>query len=351
MMLNCHAIRSVLLGEECTDGHILEVRDGEKSSTLPTRDHRIGCSSPFLRLSRAEALSPTSPHEDCAFRIEREAARWLAWLALALCLSGWRTACGQTPSPLQEWQYPGGIMLEKLFEPQEPKWRRIVGIASSVEPVYDGAHAYRIEGGPVINIRYRDIAFASIGEGVGVNLVRAKHFRAGVAVGYDVGRRTSSDYRDLHGLDDINPAAAPKVFAEWAISIHFPLILRADIRRIIRGDDGYIGDIDAYMPLPGSSRRFVMFAGPTYTFADQRHMQKMFGITPAQALSSGYPVFTAHGGSAAKGVGFSATLFINHDWLLNVDAAENRLLGSASESPITQRRRQRTLALATAYQW
>jgi outer membrane scaffolding protein for murein synthesis (MipA/OmpV family) len=284
-------------------------------------------------------------------RLGREAARYLAWLTVALCLFGVRVAFAQTPSPLQEWQYPGGIILERLFEPEEPKWRRIVGIASSVGPVYDGSHAYRIEGGPVINIRYRDIAFISVGEGVGVNLIRAKHFRAGVAVGYDVGRRTSSDYSHLHGLDDINPAAVPKVFAEWAISIHFPLIFRTDIRRIIRGGDGYIGDIDAYMPLPGSSRRFVMFAGPTYTFADKGHMQKMFGITPAQALSSGYPVFTAHGGSAAKGVGFSATLFITHNWLLNVDAAENRLLGSASESPITQRRKQRTLALATAFQW
>ncbi|MGH8316689.1 MAG: MipA/OmpV family protein [Steroidobacteraceae bacterium] len=281
----------------------------------------------------------------------RTSAAGLLSIVAALSLIAPHVVLAQTPSPLQEWQYPGGIILENLFEPEAPKWQRIVGVAASLQPVYDGSHAYRVEGGPVINIRYRDIAFASVGEGIGVNLIHARHFRAGIAVGYDLGRRTSSDYAHLHGLGDIAPAAVPKVFAEWALSRYFPLILRTDIRRVMRGGDGYIGDVDAYMPLPGSSRRFVMFAGPTYTFADRRHMQKLFGVSPAQARSSGYPVFMAHGGSAAEGIGLSATLFITDHWLLNVDAAENRLLGSAGESPITQRRTQRALDLATAFQW
>jgi outer membrane scaffolding protein for murein synthesis (MipA/OmpV family) len=277
-------------------------------------------------------------------------AKWIAWLALVACCCGTHVALAQTPSPLEEWQYPGGIILANLFEPQLPEWREIAGVAASVGPLYDGSHAYRGSGGPVINIRYRDIAFVSDGEGIGVNLIHAKHFRAGVAVGYDLGRRTSTDYH-LHGLPDINPAAVPKAFAEWAISRHFPLILRADIRRMVRAGDGYVGDAEAYMPLPGSSRRFVMFAGASYTFADQRHMQETFGITPQEAESSGLPAFMAHGGSNAKGAGFSATLFITDHWLMNMDAAVNRLLGSASESPITERHFQRTLDLATAYQW
>jgi outer membrane scaffolding protein for murein synthesis (MipA/OmpV family) len=278
-------------------------------------------------------------------------AQCLLLIAAVLCVFGPRVALAQTPSPLQEWQYPGGIILQHLFEPEVPKWQSIVGVAASAEPPYDGSHVYRVNGGPVINIRYRDLAFASVGEGIGVNIIHARHFRAGVAVGYDLGRRVSSDYPNLHGLGDINPAAVPKVFAEWALSRYFPLILRADLRRVIRGGDGYVGDVEAYMPLPGSSRRFVMFAGPTYTFADKRHMQTLFGVTTAQALRSGYPVFTAHGGSASKGLGFSATLFVTDHWLMNVDAAQTRLLGSASESPSTEQRTERALDLSTLYKW
>lgn len=282
--------------------------------------------------------------------ISHAGVRRIAWLVALVCGCASSVTLAQAPSPLQEWQYPGGIILENLFEPEVPKWQRIVGLTASVQPLYEGSHAYQVEGGPLIDIRYRDLAFISVGEGIGVNIIHAKHVRAGIAVGYDLGRSTSSDYR-LRGLPDIEPAAVPKAFAEWALSRYFPLILRGDVRRMIRGGDGYVGDAEAYMPLPGSSRRFVMFAGASYTFADRRHMQETFGITPDQAQSSVLPAFTAHGGSNAKGVGFSATLFVTNHWLMNMDAAVNRLLGSASESPITERHFQRTLDLATAYRW
>jgi len=74
-------------------------------------------------------------------------------------------------------------------------------------------------------------------------------------------------------------------------------------------------------------------------------------VTPSQALASGYPVYDAHAGTNAVGIGFSATRFITDHWLINMDAAVNHLLGSARESPITQRTVQRALALSFAYTW
>ena len=112
-----------------------------------------------------------------------------------------------------------------------------------------------------------------------------------------------------------------------------------------------MADVGVYMPLPGSSKKLIMFAGPSITYADHRYMQKEFGVTLAQALASGYPVYDPHAGSNAVGVGFSATRFLTDHWLINMDAAVDRLLGSARESPITQRTVQRVLALSFAYQW
>jgi len=284
--------------------------------------------------------------------MNRSGRRSVALMFLGLlCLGSPCISLGQTPSPLQEWQYPGGIILSGLFEPQLPKWRRVLGLAASVEPAYDGAVVYRGEVGPALDVRYRNIAFVSVGEGIGVNVIHARHVNAGIALGYDLGRTSSSDYRHLRGLDDLNPAPVPKLFVSWALSRSFPLVLRADIRRLMRRGDGFVGDLEAYMPLPGSSRRLVMFAGPSYTFADRRHMQETFGITPAQARSSGYSVYAARGGSNTEGIGFSATLFITQHWLLNLDAAVDRLLGSAAASPLSRRPTQRTLDIATAYQW
>jgi outer membrane scaffolding protein for murein synthesis (MipA/OmpV family) len=239
----------------------------------------------------------------------------------------------------------------KLFKPDVPDWQVELGAAAEPKPLYDGARIYRVLGGPVIDIRYRDLAFASVGEGLGVNFVRGENYRVGVALTYDLGRRASDDLTHLKGLGNISAAPVVKVFGSYVVSKDFPLVLRADIRQFVGGADGVTGDLEAYMPLPGSSEKFFMFAGPSFTFADHLHMQTVFGVSGNQSRASIYPVYMAHGGANAAGFGFSATRLITKHWAFNADLAVNRLLGSASESPITQERVQGVLALSIAYKW
>jgi outer membrane scaffolding protein for murein synthesis (MipA/OmpV family) len=258
-------------------------------------------------------------------------------------------AHSQTPSPLQEWQYSSGIILERLFEPQVPEWRVVAGVGDEIKPLYDGARIYKAQAGPVFNIRYYDYAFASVGEGFGVNILRGDHYRVGIALGYDLGRYVSDDPVHLHGMGDIRRSPVIKVFESVAVSKKFPLVLRADVRQYVGGADGAAADLEAYMPLPGSSKKFVMFAGPSITFADHLFLQKEFGVSASQSLASGYPGFDTHAGTNSVGFGFSATRFISKRWLINLDAAVNHLRGSADTSPISQRGGQRVLALSVAW--
>jgi outer membrane scaffolding protein for murein synthesis (MipA/OmpV family) len=271
--------------------------------------------------------------------------------ALLYCILGPRAACAQTPSPLQEWQYSGGIILARLFEPDLPEWRVITGAAAESQPVYAGAAAYRVQGGPVIDIEYRDIAFLSSGDGIGVNVLRGDHYRVGAAIAYDFGRRERDDYTNLRGMGNISAAPVAKVFATYVLSKKFPLILRVDGRQLFGGADGTVGDVGIYMPLPGSSKKFVMFAGPSITLATHRYLQSEFGVTPAQSLGSGHRVFDPHAGMVAEGVGFSATRFVTDHWLLNLDAAISKLKGSPDVSPLTERSTQRELTVSIDYQW
>jgi outer membrane scaffolding protein for murein synthesis (MipA/OmpV family) len=275
----------------------------------------------------------------------------LAYLALLLCVLTPRIAPCQTPSPLQEWQYPGGTILDKVFDPNLPQWRVVLGGAVGSMPRYDGATTYRTTIAPVIDIRYKDIAFFSMGEGLGWNIWHGDKSRAGIAVVYDLGRPYSDDWHHLHGLADIGPAPVAKVFGSYVVSKQFPLVLRADVRRIVGGAGGLLGDLEAFMPLPGSSKTFVMFAGPSITFSNRQYMRKVFGISESESLASGYPVYDAHGGSTAIGFGFSATRFLTSRWMVNLDAAWNRLRGSAGESPVTQTGVQGILELSTEYRW
>ena len=261
-------------------------------------------------------------------------------------------ASAQTPSPLQEWQYSGGIILARLFQPDLPTFRTVLGAAADLAPLYDGANEYRTKGGPVINIHYKDIAFLSTGEGLGYNFLRGDHYQFGVAMAYDLGRKERDDLTNLHGMGDIGVAPVAKVYGSAVLSKKFPLILRVDARQYIGGAEGAVGDVGVYMPLPGSSKTFVMFAGPSITLATHHYLQTVYGVSAEQSLNSGHPEYEIpHAGTATVGVGFSATKFVTSHWLLNIDGAVSQIRGSAAESPIVESRTQKVLALSVDYQW
>jgi outer membrane scaffolding protein for murein synthesis (MipA/OmpV family) len=275
-------------------------------------------------------------------------------MALAAMLSAgcWQAANAQTPSPLQEWQYSGGIILARLFEPELPRFRTIVGLASAVQPVYEGSRAYRVQGGPVIDVHYRDIAYISTGEGIGYNFLRGDHYQVGVGMAYDLGRKEKDDLDNLRGIGNIGAAPVAKVYASVVLSKKFPIILRVAARQFIGGAGGAVGDAAVYLPLPGSSKTFFMFAGPSITLATRDYLQHVYGVTPQQSLASGHPQYAiTRAATDSAGVGFSASKFITAHWIFNVDAAISQIRGTASRSPLVERRTQRSLAVSINYQW
>jgi outer membrane scaffolding protein for murein synthesis (MipA/OmpV family) len=153
-------------------------------------------------------------------------------------------------------------------------------------------------------------------------------------------------------MGDIGAAPVAKVFGSVVLSKKFPLILRVDARQFIGGAEGAVGDAGVYMPLPGSSKTFVMFAGPSITLATHHYLQTMYGVSPEQSLASGHPAYEIpHAGTSAVGVGFSATKFVTSHWLLNIDAAVSQIRGTPAQSPLIESRTQKTLALSVDYQW
>jgi outer membrane scaffolding protein for murein synthesis (MipA/OmpV family) len=273
-------------------------------------------------------------------------------LVLVLLASGVRSAWAQTPSPLQEWQYSGGIILARLFEPDLPRWRTVLGVGAEVQPVYDGAAAYKGSGGPTIDVRFRDIAYLSTGEGLGFNFLRGDHYQFGLGVTYDLGRKEKDDLTNLKGMGDISAAPVGKLYGSVVLSRKFPLILRVSARQFMGGAQGAVGDAAVYKPLPGSSKTFVMFAGPSITLGTRHYLQTLYGVTPEQSMASGHPVYEiSHAGTSNAGVGFSATKFFGKHLLINLETAISQIRGSPAHSPLVEERTQRVLALSFAYHW
>ena len=278
-------------------------------------------------------------------------APWLAAVTLAGLAVMPAPAEAQTPAPLQEWQYSAGVPLEKLMAPEIPAWQIAVGAAGAFQPRYDGADRYHFEGGPSIDIRYSDLYFASTGEGFGANVLQGENWRVSIAAAYDLGRRGQDDDEHLHGLGNINPSPELKLAADYVISKSFPLVLRADIRRSFGGSNGWIGDLGAYMPLPGSSKTFFWFAGPSVTFADSKYMNSWFGVSDVQAADSSYSPYHASAGLKSAGFGVSAIWFFQKHWFAACDFALEQLVGSAARSPITQRSSNGVLDLSINYEF
>jgi outer membrane scaffolding protein for murein synthesis (MipA/OmpV family) len=260
-------------------------------------------------------------------------------------------AHAQTPSPLAEWQYSSGILLEQMFEPKLPTWRIHLGPSVSFQPRYGGSDRYHAVVGPSIDIRYRDRFFLSTGEGLGMNVLTGPNWRVGFAAAYDLGRREADDLGHLQGMGNINPAPSLRLLGEYAISKSFPLVVRADVRRNFGGDNGWIGDLGAYMPMPGSSEQFAWFFGPTMTIADSRYMNSWFGVNAGQSARSGYRQYKASAGIRSVGVGVTAAWTVREHWILNADAAFQQLVGSAAHSPITQTRASGSVDLSVIYEF
>lgn len=271
---------------------------------------------------------------------------WWGWLAAVLVVAGTPDARAQTPSPMAEWQYSAGVPLRSMFEDTTPQWQVEVGAAGAVQPLYPGAGKYRFEPGPDFDIRYKDLAFFSVGEGLGVNLLQDKTYRIGAALGIDTGREADSATR-LHGTGDIGYAPVPKLFAEYVI---FPVVLRADVRRALGGVDGWAGDLSAYMPVFGT-KTFFVFVGPTVSFADDTYERHEFGISASQHLRSGLPRYDATGGLQSAGVGSNMSWLVTDHWILEGGISAQRLLDGAAHSPLVQERLQYDTFLTIGYEF
>ena len=258
----------------------------------------------------------------------------------------------QTPSPLQEWQYSSGLILERMFEAPGPDIHAVTGVGSEVQPAYEGSRAYRVLGGPTIDVRYMDVAFISTGEGVGYNLLHRRGFEIGVSVAYDLGRKERLDYENLRGMGDKPISAVPKAFLTWVMSDQFPLVVRADVRHLLRTGGGTVGDVGVYFPLPGSGEKFAAFLGPAVTVGNRRYLRDLYGVTSGQSIASGHPIYTIQdSGVDAVGLGLSMTQRLSRHLLLHVAGAINRLGHEVADSPLIERPSSHMMTVSVNYHW
>ena len=234
---------------------------------------------------------------------------------------------------------------------KRPDWMVEIGAFGLFAPKFFGAKDSKFSALPYVSIKYKDIAFASVDKGIGVNLLSANGFTAGAFVNFRPGREVKDSRRYLTGLGDIDPALAAGAFVKYDYGRFFSTQITLSKGVVSFGDDknkinalgllektksnlGTRIDWSADVRMPLFDNRLHLSVGPRVSFFDKEYAESAYGITVNQALASGYRPYKAKGGIGEVGVGGSARYRITDNLSATAFGSYSRLVGDAAKSPL-----------------
>lgn len=242
--------------------------------------------------------------------------------------------------------------------PSEPDWTVDVGPGAIAAPRFPGAKKIRALPVPFVDVRYRDWAFFSVRDGLGVNLLRWNGLKIGPVLQVAFPRRYEDDRGYLTGLTNVDTTLEAGAFISYTLDPYFttklelrkgvaslgssrrnPFLTATGTFQKSNQHDGVVVDWSAdFNAPPLFGNRLFLSAGPRASYYDKRYAKAYFGVTPAESAVSSFRRFEPKGGFGKVGVGLGAAYPIN-DNLTFVAAAEyGRLVGDVAKSPIVRGR-------------
>jgi outer membrane protein len=234
---------------------------------------------------------------------------------------------------------------------KQPDWTVEFGAIGLFSPKFFGAKDSKFSAVPYVSIKYRDIAFASVDKGIGVNFFTANGFTAGAFVGFRPGREVKDSRRYLTGLGDVDPSLTAGGFVKYDYGRFFSTQLtlskgiasigdnknKVNALGILEKTKGNLGtriDWSADLRLPLFDNRLHLSVGPRVSFFDKEYAQSAYGITANQALASGYRPYKAKAGIAEVGVGAAARYRITENLSAMAFGSYTKIVGDAAKSPL-----------------
>jgi outer membrane protein len=202
-----------------------------------------------------------------------------------------------------------------------------IGGGGRLKPRYEGASKYLLYPFPIFQLEYLRIP--------GLTEIDSRKRSRGIYFFPSfnfVGRRKPSDAAVLTGLNTIDWAAEVGLGIGYRVGM-FSGYLK--VRRGFNGHSGWVGETGIDVTYQ-ASERLRLSGGPRLTFADSAYMGTYFGVSAAEAITSGLPAYNP--GSGIKTVGLAGVLSyaITTDIGLHMEGRYDRLTGNAGKSPIVK---------------
>lgn len=227
-----------------------------------------------------------------------------------------------------------------LAQPGRPPtrdWDIRAGAGVMVRPTFDGSDRYRARPLPYVTVNWRDTITL---DQAGLNAqLRRQGFRMGLGLTFDGGREerdtggifSSGDDR-LLGMGDIDFALGLRASAGWQVG---PVEISGTVTKFTGSqNDGLIGRAALSLPLP-LMPTLMFIPGVSVGWADEKHMQTFFGVTPLQASRSRFSRFDAGAGFHDARASANLVYSFHPNWFANVNLSVARLLGDTVKSPLS----------------
>jgi outer membrane scaffolding protein for murein synthesis (MipA/OmpV family) len=203
-----------------------------------------------------------------------------------------------------------------------------------VGPEYPGADELGFLAYPSLSFRRvgEPKRFSTPDDGLSIALYDMPAFRFGAVGRFQGGRDLESDRR-LLGLNDVDWAVEPGVFAEyWPVQF---LRTRVELRRGFNGHEGFVADLGA--DLVQRFGAFTFSVGPRVSLGDQEFTRTYFGVTAAESVRNGLlPPYRPSGGVTSVGALASLSVDWSERWSTTISVSYARLVSDAAESPIVK---------------
>ncbi len=210
-----------------------------------------------------------------------------------------------------------------------------LGVGISTQPAYEGSDDYQVSGYPIVGLQYLSIpGLFDIGS--------PEEKRGGLRLSPSfrfVDKRNADEYPELDGTLPLDRSYQLGLRAGYEFPIYDTLNVEiyGEGRYAFNEGEGFVGGA-GFDLISRPTEQWEFKLGPRTTFADSNYMSTYFSVRPIESIGSRgrLAAFDADGGFKSVGVAASARYEFRPDWFLNANAAYERMVGDAADSPIVK---------------
>ena len=236
----------------------------------------------------------------------------------------------------------------RIFGPVGPDGKGAIGAAVVNSAEFLGSKQRKTMLLPVLDYRWKNGFFAGTSNGVGYLFDTAPNVQYGLRVTADFGRDADKSAA-LTGMGDIDAAAEIGGFFNYFVTPQ--ISLTSSLRYGADNDNkGMVIDLGANYAVQ-LAPQWRGAVGVATTFANSHTMQSRFGVTPAQAITSGYAAYSPGAGLRDARISASVNHFYSRQIAITAAVSASALLGDAKNSPVVRQNSAVTGVLAVSYEF